>query len=857
MTSFAEGLYGMSTDRLRALIQTRNIEQSKLSLTPTKRQLVQYLAAELSRPHSVAQAILTCNARELRFLQLTASYASSQGNLRWASLLEAAGGKDLDETLRRVAVNVENLGLAFLIDDTVFMPDCVRSQVPISLPDQYTLDKCLNAYDNQAIKRVYSNLGLGNDPGTKQQAIDAIRKHLLSPEIGKDLARPFDKAEIAVLEFLTTVGGCSTAADVAITVLPEQNDDFFRYDWQNRWKLGKERNAIDRLLARGLLHVISYGYAYNLYLVIPGDLFRNLTGNMEKSIWTLAPPMPKRYAEPVAAVRQHTALIRDVIGLLAFVTAQEALRTSTGYMHKSSLKALARGLTLPDERYAGFIYAVAREAKLIDVDWETSRYNVTPAGDGWLASDAVSQAETLYDAWRKGVFWAEMCNDPLYKDGQYRSQELVLRMRHATLDLIAEAATESAVEVASLTDALAFRRPLLLSRSESFGSDLVSTPATFVRRLIGDCLFWLGTAELGYKEPIGPEETRKTAGAAGRGKAAAPAEMPEAVSYRLTDLGANLLHVAGAPSAAAASAVEDKFILQANAEVFVPPYLDASLLYRLLLLTESPTKGAASGTFALTRESIRRALDAGWSQNEILSFFQTNSRTGIPQNIEYLINEVADRYGHIHIGTASMYISTDTPLLLKELQARRELKGYFVRTLSDTVALMESDNPEKLLRELRKAGYLPVSDDEEPRMKRPTPHAGGSETTAAAGAVQSAAVRAKRAETSVDWNRIAQDDDTPWAKDATPGKKVTPAVERSDREIQAIQSLLADAARTKQQVRIEYEGQDASRAWYLIEPKVVVGSMVSAYIPESDSYLSFNIKRIVSSALMGPVADPT
>src|SRR5207302_4023627 len=134
-------------------------------------------------------------------------------------------------------------------------------------------------------------------------------------------------------------------------------------------------------------------------------------------------------------------------------------------------------------------------------------------------------------------------------------------------------------------------------------------------------------------------------------------------------------------------------------------------LHHLLMLTEAPAKGATGNTVSVTRDSIRRALDQGITAREILAFLQSHARTGIPQNVEYLINEVGGKHGHIHIGRAQMYLQVDSPLLLKELQARKEIKPYIVRTLGETVALLKADEPEKLLRELRKAGYLPISDD--------------------------------------------------------------------------------------------------------------------------------------------------
>ena len=49
---------------------------------------------------------------------------------------------------------------------------------------------------------------------------------------------------------------------------------------------------------------------------------------------------------------------------------------------------------------------------------------------------------------------------------------------------------------ASITETLTFRYPLLLASSSTMGPDLVPSPSTFIRLLVGECLYWLGMAEL-------------------------------------------------------------------------------------------------------------------------------------------------------------------------------------------------------------------------------------------------------------------------------------------------------------------------------------------------------------------------
>ena len=175
----------------------------------------------------------------------------------------------------------------------------------------------------------------------------AIKTHLLGNEGGLELKRPLSAQEVEVLEYLVQSGGAATAIETATAALDNHAEDFFRYDWQNRWKQGKERNAIDTLLSRGLLYVVSYGYGYNLFLIVPGDLLRSLSGSGDMAFWTAPTAAPVPLSATPPRTSRHGSLLRDVVALLGFVSAQDAVRTNTGHIHKTSLKNLMRGLSLP------------------------------------------------------------------------------------------------------------------------------------------------------------------------------------------------------------------------------------------------------------------------------------------------------------------------------------------------------------------------------------------------------------------------------------------------------------------------------------------------------------------------------
>lgn len=842
MSTLAEALYAQPTDRLREIIKTRDVNTKRLASAPDKRQFVQLLTAELARPQSLNSALMQSNMRELRLLQIMVTQQSGS-QLSWKSVVDTIGSKTLEPALSRVLEGLTSLGLAFRVGPNVFIPDFIRMQIPQSLSDRCTLERLLNQYDAPALKRIVDNLG--GSGSTRVNNMQTILKLLLTPNALTTLKPPLNETEIEVLEYVIQNGGDALPTEVAAEVLEGQTDEFFRYDWPNRWKQGRSRNAVDTLLGRGLLFVLSPNYGYNLVLVIPGDLLRAITNSDDARIWTEPAPVPRPLTPPPTQTQQHTTLIRDIVSLLGFMATQEAARTNTGYIHKTSLKNAARTFSLSEDRYASFVYALSREADLIAPLGEKQTYGLTEQGHRWLALSALEQQQALFTAWRKGTFWGEMFTEPLQKANTYREKDLVLGIRQASLRLMSHDAAREFVDVPSFTDALSFSSPLLLSES-SHQNNLVASPLVFTRLLIGECLYWLGLAELAGVEPTASAaSTGLAAGkadkpASGRGEPASKSAAATFSGFRLTPLGAYLLE-AGDSAIPPEEPREEQFIVQANAEIFVPPYLAPAILYSLLTVTEIPTKGGTGNTVHLTRDSIRRLLDRGATTRDVLTFLQTHARTGIPQNVEYLINEVGGKHGHIRIGKAHTYLQADTPLLLQELQARRELKGLFVRTLSDTVAILKTEDPEVLLRDLRKVGYLPVNDDaalQSPLQAAQTP-AETPSPAKASGAGRSSKATQPKPEPVLDWDRIARDDGKSWSDtagqtsvmppDAVQGKqqiaKLIRAAIENDEAIQFIQSNMPEP--------------------HTMMPNALYGNFVQGTSPLSDNFESHNINLMV------------
>ena len=86
--------------------------------------------------------------------------------------------------------------------------------------------------------------------------------------------------------------------------------------------------------------------------------------------------------------------------------------------------------------------------------------------------------------------------------------------------------------------------------------------------------------------------------------------------------------------------------LQPDLSVIAPGPIDPAIGLRLLDLAHLTAPGLAT-SLVLSERSLSRALDRGWSTEEIRSFLSSASLTPIPQPLEYLLDDLSQRHGTI------------------------------------------------------------------------------------------------------------------------------------------------------------------------------------------------------------------
>ena len=130
--------------------------------------------------------------------------------------------------------------------------------------------------------------------------------------------------------------------------------------------------------------------------------------------------------------------------------------------------------------------------------------------------------------------------------------------------------------------------------------------------------------------------------------------------------------------------------LQHDLSIVSPGPLAPSIDARLRALADVESRELAS-SYRISHASVTRALAAGESASSLLEFLKGISLTGIPQPLEYLIVEAADRFGRVRVRpagepTASVQtiVRSDDPAILGTISVDQTLSHLgLVRAADD------------------------------------------------------------------------------------------------------------------------------------------------------------------------------
>lgn len=151
-----------------------------------------------------------------------------------------------------------------------------------------------------------------------------------------------------------------------------------------------------------------------------------------------------------------------------------------------------------------------------------------------------------------------------------------------------------------------------------------------------------------------------------------------------------------------------ELLLQADLTAIAPGPLEDDLRRLMHRAADVESRGGAT-VFRFSSASVRRALDAGITADELQSLLAQASPTPLPQPLSYLIGDVARRHGRTRVGAADSYVRSDDETTLSAMLADRGLAPLQLRRIAPTV-LISSATPGTVLDMLREHRYSPVAE---------------------------------------------------------------------------------------------------------------------------------------------------
>ena len=297
-------------------------------------------------------------------------------------------------------------------------------------------------------------------------------------------------------------------------------------------------------------------------------------------------------------------------------------------------------------------------------------------------------------------------------------------------------------------------------------------------------------------------------------------------------------------------------LLQADLTAIAPGPLESGRARRLALLADVESTGGA-GVYRFSDATIRRGLDAGLSQDEILDFLRVLSSTGVPQPLEYLITDVARRHGGIRVGLATAYIRSDDGSALTAICADKRTAALRPVRLAPTVVAVTAPI-EEVLATLRAAGFAPAAESPDGAVivrrkdSRRAPGVGFSleaphGPVPPSGPLVGAAVRALRAGEKAggigngrqsmgsELPQLAVDDarSTPVLKSGLPRSTTAETV-----------AALRVAVHASMAIRIGYADTHGSSTERIVDPLQLVSGVLTAYDHRAAEVRTYAVTRI-------------
>jgi hypothetical protein len=296
----------------------------------------------------------------------------------------------------------------------------------------------------------------------------------------------------------------------------------------------------------------------------------------------------------------------------------------------------------------------------------------------------------------------------------------------------------------------------------------------------------------------------------------------------------------------------DHVLLQADLTAVAPGPLVPELAHELALAADVESTGGAT-VYRFTDASVRRALDAGRTADDLHTFLARHTRTPVPQPLTYLVDDVARRHGRVRVGVAAAYVRCDDPTTLDELVAHPRVGELRLRRLAPTVVVAQAP-PDLVLARLRDLGYTPAAEspdgavvvrrpDARRTPARPRPPRLVADPSAPGETLVLAAVRALRAGDRAAQSSRGRSVVGPFGGEPRSGTVAT---------LDLLRSALADG----RSVWIGYVDGHGGVVERVVDPIRIEGGYLTAYDHRDETVHTFAVHRITGAAELADESAP-
>jgi hypothetical protein len=464
------------------------------------------------------------------------------------------------------------------------------------------------------------------------------------------------------------------------------------------------RDAVQWLLTHGLL---SPGDAR--HVLLPRDVALALRSGRTHAQLHRPPATASDVRHPLELVAGESAMaaqrtVRLVATLVRTWEIDPAPVLRTGGLGVRELRKLAAQLET-DETDTAFVVELAGAAGLVADDREeVPTFAPTLAVDEWLGAELSVRWALLARTWltTTRTAWMVGSRDDRGTVRAALDPELTRpwapRLRASVLGVLADAGPGAALTATQVSEQLAWRTPRALPPAAAVAATL--REAGFLGVVAAGALSAAGRALLPDLRPLDEIAATAVTGDGRRGRSAAS-------SAARADAHPDADDVAQALRAGLADAV-DEILLQGDLTGVVPGRPSPELEALIERAARVESRGGAL-TVRFTPESVRAALDAGTTADELLADLAAHSRGAVPQPLDYLVRDAARRHGRLRAGAASSYVRAEDPALLAGLVEDPRLAALGLVRLAPTVLAAQVSTRE-LLAALRERGLAPVAE---------------------------------------------------------------------------------------------------------------------------------------------------